>query len=420
MSRYRYGRQAVMALIVTSVLIGCMAPPPRAGTTQSAPNQSHSLAAKNSVITPYSASPANGSPGADSGSDELLANQTVVKVGLLLPLSGRNAGLGKALQDAAAVSLFDKYARLSPKAQNVRVELIPADTGDTAERAAMAMHQAVDAGVSFVIGPLFADATAAGAPIARAKNLSVLSLSNTRTQASPGTYMFGFSPSEQADRVITYAMQNNKTKLAVLVPNSAFGETILTAARASVERNGGKLVVEAKYLTAGAGIDSALNTLVKGKAPAFDAILIPEGGLALDTIVRGLASRGVRPSNVQFLGTGLWDDPDLLRRVNLDGAWFASSPPDLNNEFTNRFKSTYNYDPPRIASLAYDAVALAVTLATSNRPFDATTLTSSAGYAGPANGLFRLRADGTTERGLAVMQVKGASASVVSNAPKMF
>lgn len=419
MSRFRYGKQALLALLVASVLIGCMAPPPRSSTTQSAPNQARALSSRSGVITPYSA--ASSSAGAAGGvSDELLASQTVVKVGLLLPLSGRNAPLGKAMQDAAAVSLFDKYARLSPKAQNVRVELVPVDTGDTAERAAMAMTQVADAGVRFVIGPLFADAAAAAAPIARAKNISLLSLSNTRTQASPGVYMFGFSPAEQVDRVVTYAMQNNKTKLAVLVPNSAFGELILAAAHSSVERNGGKLVVEAKYLTAGAGIDAALGTLVKGKTPAFDSILIPEGGAALDAIVRGLAARGVRTSNVQFLGTGLWDDPDLLRRVNLDGAWYASSPPDLNNEFLNRFKSTYNYDPPRIASLSYDAVALAVTLATSNRPFDAATLTSGAGYAGPANGIFRLRADGVTQRGLAVMQVKGASASVISAAPKMF
>lgn len=419
MSRYRYGKQALLALLIASVLIGCMAPPPRTSTTQSAPSQSHNLAARGGVITPYSA-PGNGSNAAGSATDEMLAGQTVVKIGLLLPLTGRNAPLGKALQDAAAVSLFDKYARLSPKAQNVRVELIPLDTGDTAERAALAMSQAVDAGVSFVIGPLFADATAAAAPVARAKNLSVLSLSNTRTQASPGVYMFGFSPTEQADRVITHAMQNNKTKLAILVPNSPLGEAILTAARSSVERNGGKVMVEAKYMTAGAGIDAALNSLVKGKAPIFDSILIPEGGMALDAILRGLASRGVRPSNVQFLGTGLWDDPDLLRRVNLDGAWYASSSPDLSNEFENRFQSTYSYDPPRIASLAYDAVALAVTLATSSRPFDTLTLTSAAGYAGPANGIFRLRVDGTTQRGLAVMQVKGANAFVISGAPKMF
>ncbi len=414
-NRHRIWTYAGLWLGLSALITSCMAPPPRPTSTQHAPSLSHKLATGSQVISPY--------PNLNSGSgedDAALANQTVVKVGLLLPLSGRNAALGKPLQDAAALSLFDKYARLSLQAQNVRVELVPRDTGDTAEQAAAAMNQAIADGASFVIGPLFADATAASAPVARAKNISVMSLSNTRTQASPGTYMFGFSPAEQADRVVTYAILNGKQNIAVLVPQSALGETVLAATRKAVERNGGKLVAEAKYLTAGAGIDAALNALVPNGKPAFDAILIPEGGQSLGTIIRGLGARGVKVSNTQFLGTGLWDDPDLLRRVNLDGAWYASSPPELTQEFENRFRATYSYDPPRIASLAYDAVALAVTLATSNRPFDTTTLTSNAGYVGPANGIFRLRVDGTTQRGLAVMQVKGGSANVISPAPKGF
>lgn len=411
-NRHRF-RAAAAVLAALAILGGCMAPPSRTYTTLKGPQKTYQLTPSNSVITPY----------ADMSADdnEMLANQKVVKVALLLPLTGRNAELGKALRDAAAVSLFDKYARLSPKAQSVRVELVPKDTGDTHEQAMAAMNQAVEEGVEFVIGPLFADAASAAAPVARAKNLNVLSFSNTRTQASPGTYMFGFSPAEQTERIVNYAIQNGKTRIAVLVPNSPLGETVLTSARATASKAGTKLISEAKFMTQGAGMDTALNALVPpGKAANFDAILIPEGGAALDTIMRGLSARGVKPNTVQFLGTGLWDDAELLRRVNLDTAWFASSPPELTSQFEVRFKTTYNYSPPRIASLAYDAVALAVTLATSGRAFDATTLTSPGGFSGPANGIFRLRADGTTQRGLAVMQVTGGNRKVISPAPTGF
>jgi hypothetical protein len=123
---------------------------------------------------------------------------------------------------------------------------------------------------------------------------------------------------------------------------------------------------------------------------------------------------------VKFLGTGLWDDTDLLRRVNLESAWFASSPPELTDAFETRFRETYHYPPPRIASLTYDAVALAVTLATSGRSFDIPTLTNPSGFAGPANGIFRLRANGITQRGLAVMEVHGAELTVISPAPRSF
>ncbi len=416
MMRHRFSKTMAATMMATVLLTSCMAPPPRGSSTQRAPNMGRDLAPGSSTtISPYDHLAAN------SGEDAAIANQKVVKVALLLPLTGRHAELGRALQDAAAVSLFDKYARLSVSAQTVRVELLPKDTGDTPDQAERAMNEAIADGAEFAIGPLFADATSAAAPIARAKNISVLSLSNTRTQASPGTYMFGFSPAEQTERVVNYAIANGRVNIAVLAPNSALGDTVIAAAREAAQKNGIKLAVEAKYMLQGAGMDAALNNLVvAGKKPTFDAILIPEGGPTLDTIMRGLSARGVRPSTVKFLGTGLWDDAELLRRVNLESAWFASSPPDMTTQFEKRFLGTYKYAPPRIASLSYDAVALAVTLATSGRPFDTVTLASPAGYAGPANGIFRLRANGITQRGLAVMEVQGGNRKVISPAPAGF
>jgi branched-chain amino acid transport system substrate-binding protein len=416
MMRYRFWKRIAATAMASLVLASCMAPPPRGSTAQQAPYAARDLAPGSATtITPY------GRVAANADEEAAMANQKVVKIALLLPLTGRSAELGRALQDAAAVSLFDKYARLPVGAQTVRVELLPRDTGDTPEQAARAMQEAVASGAEFVIGPLFADATSAAAPIARAKNISVLSLSNTRTQASPGTYMFGFSPTEQAERIVNYAIQSGRVKIAVLAPNSALGDAVLMAARETAQKQGITLVAEAKYMLQGAGMDTALNSLVPaGKKPAFDALLIPEGGAALDTIMRGLSARGVKPTTVKFLGTGLWDDAELLRRVNLDTAWFASSPPELTTQFERRFLATYKYAPPRIASLAYDAVALAVTLATSDRAFDTGNLASPSGFAGPANGIFRLRANGITQRGLAIMEVQGGNRKVISPPPTGF
>lgn len=400
----------VAALILSS----CVAKPPYSTTTtQRAPSQKQTLTTS-STISPYS----NAATAIDADTQ---ANQKLVKIGLLLPLSGRSSELGKAFEDAATVSLFDKYARLSPRQHTVRVELLPKDTGDTPEQAARAMQQALDDGAQFIIGPLFSDATKASATLARAENISVLSLSNNRAQASPGTYIFGFSPAEQAERVVSYAITNGKPRVAVLAPTGPLGDIVVAAAAQAAEKQGFKLAAQGRYTPQGSGIDAALDHLiVAGKAPAFDALLLPEGGTTLDTILRGLSARGVKPSTTKFLGTGLWDDAELLRRVNLDSAWIASSPPELTSQFDTRFKETYQYAPPRLASLTYDAVALAVTLATSGRPFDTTNLTNPAGFAGPANGIFRLRPNGQVERGLAVMQVRGSSLTVISPAPSSF
>ncbi len=418
MNRYHFWKHTVATAGIALWLAGCAAATsPYATTVHRAPSQQQTLST-NPAASPL---PQLGTASTDAPPVDTLVPQTLVKVGLLLPLSGRNAELGKALQDAASVSLFDKYARLGVNQLKTKVELLPKDTGDTPEHAAQAMKEALAEGAQFIIGPLFAEDAAAAAPLAQAKNISMLSFSNTRTQASPATYMFGFSPEQQTERVVTYAIASGKTRIAVLAPNTPLGDAVLASARDAAAKQGVKLAVESRYLLQGGGMDTALNGLVRsGQTPAFDAILIPEGGTTLDTILRGLNTRGVKPSNMKFLGTGLWDDADLLRRVNLDSAWFASSPPALTNKFEQRFLATYAYPPPRVASLAYDAVALAVTLATSGRPFDATALTNPNGFAGPANGIFRLRANGSVQRGLAVMEVQGNTLQVISPPPKGF
>lgn len=344
-----------------------------------------------------------------------------VRVGLLLPLTGRSAEMGRAMQDAATLSLFDKYAALSVRQGTVKVELLPKDTGDTPEQAVAAMQSAIDEGAEFIIGPLFSDATEAAAAVARAKNIQVLSLSNNTARGGNGVYMYGFSPQEQAARVVTFAAGAGKARIAALVPDSPFGTMVLGAARDAMAKQGMVLAKEVRYSPQGVGIDAAANALVPdGAAPDFDALLLPEAGPALGTILRALNARGVSSRNVQLLGTGIWDDAALVRRVPLEDAWLASSPPAATALFENRFRSTYQYVPPRIASLAYDAVALTVTLATSGRPFSADMLTSDAGFIGPANGVFRLRPDGRTERGLAVLQVQAGAFKVVAPAPTGF
>ncbi len=365
--------------------------------------------------------PVTVSPNGESTDSTKLAPGHGVKVALLLPLTGRSAELGKAMQDAATLSLFDKYARLSGKQAGTKLELLPKDTGDTPQQAAAAAESAVADGAQFIIGPVFGDATEAAAKVSRAKGISMLSLSNS-SKGGDGVYLFGFSPQEQTSRVVGYALDQGKTRIAALVPDSAFGSMVLDAARTTLATKGIKLVKEVRYAPEGTGIDKVADQLAPqgGGAPVFDALLLPEGGAPLGTILRALSARGINSANVQFLGTGIWDDAVLVRRVPLEGAWLASSPPDDTTAFDKRFQETYQYVPPRIASLSYDAVALAVTLAVSGRPFDQATLTSNAGFDGPANGLFRLKANGQVQRGLSVLQVQGWGFKEISAAPAGF
>jgi hypothetical protein len=74
------------------------------------------------------------------------------------------------------------------------------------------------------------------------------------------------------------------------------------------------------------------------------------------------------------------------------------------------------------AGIGYDAVTLAANLARGGNPletFRPEIIENPRGYAG-VNGVFRLRANGTAERGLAVYQVRNGKAEVISPAPATF
>ncbi len=78
--------------------------------------------------------------------------------------------------------------------------------------------------------------------------------------------------------------------------------------------------------------------------------------------------------------------------------------------------------PPQLASLAYDAVVAggaAVHMAQPYHRFTQAALMDPNGFSG-VDGIFRFNADGTSERGLAVLEVQPDGFHVVSPAPKTF
>jgi len=135
-----------------------------------------------------------------------------------------------------------------------------------------------------------------------------------------------------------------------------------------------------------------------------------------------MTSQNINPGYLKLLGTGLWDDPQITALPTLQGAWFATSDPNQTKRFNEKFRSTYNHEPMRLASLAYDAVALVTTLALENgdKAFNVKTMTSQQGFIGPVNGVFRLSADGKAERALAVVEISNGGFRVVDPAPTRF
>jgi hypothetical protein len=89
--------------------------------------------------------------------------------------------------------------------------------------------------------------------------------------------------------------------------------------------------------------------------------------------------------------------------------------------FRQKYSAAYGSDPHPLAGLAFDGIAAIGALVKTGKSTALTgaSLTQGAGFRG-ASGIFRLRADGTNERGLAVATIRDKSVVILDPAPKAF
>ena len=346
----------------------------------------------------FSSSPTPQSGDAPPGAGATLGTGQV-KAGLILPLSaGGNAGVaGQAMRNAAEMALAEFN---SPN-----VQLLVKDDGGTAEAARQSAQQALEGGAEIILGPLFAQSVSVVGQVARTRNVPVIAFSTDANVASNGVYLLSFLPESDVERIVQYAASTGKRSFAALVPDNPYGTVVEAAFKQAGARRGGQIVAVERYAHDKAAMAGPVKTVAQAAARA-DALFIPDGGDAVPDVVQALVANGVNTKKIQLLGTGLWDDQRIYSTPALDGGWYAAPDSAGFRAFAGRYRTRYNQEPARTATLAYDAVALIAALVKTQGPqrFSSTVLTNPSGFTG-IDGLFRFRSDGTNDRGLAVLRV---------------
>lgn len=371
-----------------------------------------------------------------------------VTVALLLPLEGERAPLGRDLLDAATLAMFDLGRD--------DLVLLPRNTSGTPAGATQAANEVLAQGARLILGPLFAPEVAAIAPAARANGVAVVAFSSDRRAAGEGVYVFGLAPEDQIDQVVVYALGQGRRRFAALAPETDTGRLMARAFARSVTERGGVLAEPGYYppgqIDQSGPVRAFADFATRPAAPAlqravlegrtddlarralerldqaaiqgwigYDAVLLPDAGPSLRSVVALLPFFDVGRPDVQILGTAAWDERQTLVEPGLAGAWFAAPDPRLKAAFAQRFRATFGREPIAIASLAYDAVALvgALMAAAPDAPFATARLTQPRGFAG-VDGVFRFHANGTSQRALAIFEIANGRAEPIAPAPTSF
>ncbi|HIJ85565.1 MAG TPA: tetratricopeptide repeat protein, partial [Magnetococcales bacterium] len=282
-------------------------------------------------------------------------NQPGFTVGLLLPLSGNYASHGKNLLKAANMALHDY--------PDTRIILRVADSRGTAEGARLAMEQFRLDGVGAVIGPIFHEEAKAAAEVAASSNIPIMILNPRPGIVQPGSQIFqnAFQPENEGQFMARFAVEEKKIRrVAVLAPDTEYGH-LLTQSFSDVVQQLGGTVVRVTFFPSGSRdfspwIKALVNAdpkdiqsrsqgkrqddtldpvepLASGKDTNlrpwsdFDALFLPANAQEVRLIAPQAAFFKLRQPNVLFLGTSLWNKPELLKEGTefIRGAFFCDT-----------------------------------------------------------------------------------------------
>ena len=357
--------------------------------------------------------------GGGGGGGPTINTRNAVSVALLVPGGSADAGddlLARNFENAARMAIADLG--------DVQIDLRVYNTGSDAGQAAAVAQQAVADGAKIIIGPLRAEeSNAVGVAVAQA-GINVLSFSNNADIAGGNVFVLGNTFPNIADRLVSYAASQGKRRLAVVYDQNAQGEVGRNAVEAAATRHGASVVATGTYQFSQDSIISSVPGIASTiRGASVDAVILTADTVgALPLLTQLLTENQVNPATTTFMGLTRWDVPaGTVELPGVQGGIFTLPDPGLAQQFSDRYAAAYGEPPHPLAGLAYDGIAAigALIKAGKSDALAVSGLTQGSGFAG-VNGIFRLRSDGTSERGLAVAQIINRQVTVIDPAPRAF
>ena len=348
------------------------------------------------------------------GTGARTSGQTV-QVAMLLPMTsaqGGDAVIARSLENAARMAAADL--------SGVTIEITVYDTAGQAARAAAVAREAVAAGADVILGPLRSDAAAAVGVAVANSDIAVLSFSNNTEIAGGNVFVLGHTFQNSAARVISFAASRGRSRIVVAHGQNLAGEVARDAVLNAARSVNASIVSVVPYEFSQGGVIDAVPRIVSAvrDGGANAVMLTADSAGALPFLAQLLPENGLDTATVQMMGLTRWDTPpQTLELSGLQGGWFALPDPQASAGFDTRYAAAYGGPSHILGGLGYDAIrAVGETVITTGR-LTPQNLSASAGFQG-ANGVFRLRGDGTNERAMAIAQVIDNQVAVIDPAPR--
>jgi hypothetical protein len=374
-------------------------------------------------------------------------NKQKSKIAILVPITGNHQELGKSILQSATLSLFDNDEKHN-------LELAIFNAGENDEELKKSFREIVKQNIKIVIGPIFSSSVEAIRKTALENNIIVISLSNNqqlinKNDKYSNIFIAGILPEGQVEKIVSFAVSQNKNSFAVIAPNNNYGKIITDYTKKFVKDRDAEFIISefyssnsdfssiARRVVNAFKIDSSLSIASKNKTGKNyilkesdkiypQIIFIPEAGEVGAKIISELKKQNKDERDFIIIGSSEWDNLSTISSPIMQGSLIAS----IENENFKIFeKSYYQYFqkiPPRISSIAYDMVAVIADLTEKNNDKlpDLKMLTSQDlwaknGFEG-IDGLFRFLPNGIVERNFMIFLIERGSLKVIDKSAEKF
>jgi len=308
----------------------------------------------------------------------IVENERVLRIGVLLPLSGKFQDTGQSFLKAIQLALFD--------IGNKNIKIYPKDSKANALDAYLSAKEFEELGVKVVIGPIFHESLER---LNEINNITFISFTNKTQKIPKNTIAFGINIDSQIDALKKYFDKIEVSKTLLLSPNSEFTyesefvatKDILKFYRIySYDVNPKKITGEIEKITNYQERKKDLERRIKileksdlykheqelkeleqmhtlGKVN-FDSVVIIDFGERLKSVLTSFMFSDVPSDEVKFFTINQWFDETFFNENALQNLYFPSVDFDNLKKFEKKYLGTFEEKPSQVSILAYDALGL--------------------------------------------------------------
>jgi len=318
------------------------------------------------------------------------SEESKIKIGILAPLSGENAILGKQIISSIRMALID--------IDDDKLEVYPKDTRSDP---AIALRSAIELekmGISLVIGPVFYESLTY---LNEVNNLTFLSLTNKTLDLPNNIISSGINSTSQLRTIKKFLELNEIKKSIFLLPNLNYDLEINKGIKNSKLKYLKQYYYDIEPTKLTKQIEKITNYEIRKQnlldeilrvensddpnkekkienlkkrytlgGLKFDSVIIADFDESLKSVITSLLYTDVSPKQKYIITLNQWFDESLLKETNAQPIYYPSINKKNLDEFSLKFSKKFNYKPNHISLLSYDLIGLIYYLSLKNNPLE--------------------------------------------------